>query len=130
MNLLIALIMLAAPPKSPQVYYYNCKKLVELHTIETANVRQATLRFFVDSPYELSDARVDSVNVSMCLPEISVRREMKLRGRWYIIRWHTRLTTGSTRHTIVLYRRHREYRKTFYVNVEGSERIQKPQGVN
>ncbi len=130
MKLLFALMVFAAPSKAPQIYYLNGTHLSELHTIETAGAHREALRFFVHSPFELRGARIDTTSVRMCLPEIAVRRQMKLKGRWYTMEWSTQLTTGSTRHMIILYCRHGEYKKMFYVNVEGSKRILKPQGVN
>lgn len=130
MNLFLALLMLAAPSKTPRVYYYNGHHLAKLNIIETANTAHTVLRFFVNSPYELRYARVDSSEVSLCLPDSSLRREMKLKGRWYTIRWYTKLSVGSVKHTIVLYRcRHKKFSRTFIINVEGSKRINKPQGV-
>lgn len=131
MNVLVALMMLTASRAEPHVYYYNGKNLVELRTIEMPNVRHVLLRFFVHSPYEMRDARVDSSDAEMCLPGISLRKKLKLEGRWYVVTWHTRLSTGSTRHTIVLYScLHKAYNKTFWINVEGSKRIEKLRGVN
>ena len=131
MNALIALLLLAAPPYQPHVYYYNGRNLVELHTIEMPNVAHASFRFFVQSPYEMRDARVDSADAGMCLPQISLRKKLKLDGRWYVVKWGTNLSTGSSMHTIILYSGCRKtYRKTFWINVEGTKRIEKPRGVN
>lgn len=130
MNLFLALLMLAAPQRAPQVYYYNGSHLVKLRTIETGNIGHTVLRFFVHSPHELRYARVDSSDVSLCLPDDSVRTAMKLEGRWYTIRWYTKLTTGSAKHIVTLYEcRHKKFSRTFFINVEGSKRINKPQGV-
>lgn len=131
MNLLFALLMLTVPSQNPQVYYYNGKNLVDLHVVRMPNAPNAKLLLFVHSPYELRDACIDSSNAELCLPDISLRKEMNLHGRWYIVRRSIRLTVGSSRHVIELYSsRHKAYVRTFRIDVEGSKRIEKPQGVN
>lgn len=131
MNLLVALLMVTMPLKEPHVYYYNGKNIVSLNVVEMPNARRAVLQFFVHSPYELRNACVDSSDVEMCLPGISLRDKLELKGRWYIISWDARLSVGSSRHVIHLYScHHKVYDKAFHIDVEGSKRIEKPQGVN
>ncbi len=131
MNLLFAFLILASSPKQPQVYHYNGKELVKLHRIEMPNVGRTTFTFFVHSPYELRDAYIDSSEAHVCLPDLSTRKEFKLEGRWYTITWETRLSVGSSGHFIVLRSyRHKEYKEKFFVEVEGTKKMEKPQGVN
>jgi hypothetical protein len=130
MNLFFALLILASPPKQPQVFYYNGKHLVKLNQVEMPNVRQAALRLFIYSPYELRYASIDSSEVGMCLPGISVTKKLELEGRWYTIDWQTALTVGSSRHFIFLKAYgHKVYEKEFFLDVEGAKKIEKPQGV-
>jgi hypothetical protein len=131
MNLFFALLILASPPKQPQLFYYNGTHLVKLNQVEMPNIRHAALRLYIYSPYELRYARIDSSNVGMCLPDITERKRLDLEGRWYTIDWETGLTVGSSRHTIFLNAYgHREYKKEFFLDVEGAKKIDKPQGVN
>ncbi len=131
MNLVLALMMMAASPKEPQVYYLNGKVLVRLHSVEMPNIRRAKLRLFVNSPYELLDAWIDSSGAETCLPEASLRKDLKLKGRWYTIMWETHLKTGSSEHVIILnFWNHKTFKKKFYINVEGSKQVRKPQGAN
>ena len=131
MNLLFAFLMLTAPLSSPQVYYYNGKNLVDLKVIRMPNAPRARVRLFVHSPVELRDACIDSSNADMCLPGIPLRRKLKLEGRWYIVRWEAHLSVGSSRHVVKLFNsHHKAYTRTFRIDVEGSKRVRKPQGVN
>ncbi len=131
MNLLFVLLVLTSQPRQPQVFYYNGKHLVKLNHIEMPGIRHTTMRIFIYSPYELRDASIDSSEVGLCLPDISVRKDLRLEGRWYIIEWGTDLKVGSTPHTILLNScRNKVYKEQFFVNVEGTKMIEKPQGVN
>jgi hypothetical protein len=131
MNILLTLLVLAAPPKQPQVFYYDGRNLVKPDRIEMPNAGHAVMQFFVHSPYELRGASIDSSDVSVCLPDYSLRKSLKLRGRWYTITWDARLTVGSRRHILVINSyRGQTYRESFFVNVEGTKRMEKPQGVN
>lgn len=131
MSLLFALLILTVPPKEPQIYYFNSRRLVPLNEINMPNLGHAVLKFFIHSPYELSDARIDSSDAGICLPDIAQRRRLRLHGRWYTISWNTRLSPGSSSHKIFLFSfRHARYEKTFRINVEGTKRLEKPMGVN
>lgn len=130
MNLLFALLLLTVPLKEPQVYYYNSGRLVALRTITMPNEPRAVLEFFVHSPFELVSATLDSSSVHVCLPAISTRKTLNLEGRWYIIRWSTPLSSGSTGHELGLHSFwHKIFKKFFRIEVEGSKRVEKPQGV-
>ncbi|MCL5035085.1 MAG: hypothetical protein M1395_08300 [Bacteroidetes bacterium] len=130
MNLLIAVLVLFSSPKGPEAYYYNGKYIVKLGIIECPNTGSATFRLLIKSPYELFDATVDSNAVRMCLPDASLRKVLGLAGRWYIITFDAKLKVGSTRHLLSLesYTR-RIHKRHFIIDVEGTERLQKPLGV-
>lgn len=130
MNVLIALLMLTVQPKEPHIYYYNSNALVPLSTITMPNERHGMLEFLVHSPFELYGATLDSSIVQVCLPDLSMRKDLKLQGRWYVIWCDASLSTGSSRHEITLYLfRHKNFTKFFRIEIEGTERVEKPQGV-
>ena len=131
MNFIFALLVLLVLPREPQIFYYNGKALTQLSIIQMPNVGHAAIKLLVNSPYELRSASVDSTEVQMCLPEYALTKELKLKGRWYRLTWEMGLTVGSMRHTLYLTSYcGRIYKKNFTVNVEGTKRLYKPQGVN
>lgn len=140
MNLILALLVLLGTTNEPsegsrqwsgQVFYYDGRTLTQLNTILMPNVGHATLTLFVNSPSELHSARIDSSEAEICLLKTGLMKELKLRGRWYMISWKTDLKVGAAQHTLnITTFSGRTHKKTFSVNVEGSKKQGKPQGVN
>ncbi len=129
-NLLFALLVLSSSPKGPEAYYYSGTKLEPLNVIECANARGATFTFLIRSYYELRSAEIDSNEVRMCLPEVPMRKQLRLSGTWYIITFATALKVGSTRHVLRLTSyTGRVHKRCFTINVEGTQRLKKPMGV-
>ena len=130
MNLLFALLLLTVPLKEPQVYYYNSGRLVALRTVTMPNEPRGVLEFFVHSPFELVSATLDSSAVHVCLPDIPERKTLTLEGRWYILRWNTPLKSGSSGHRLILHSfRNGNFKRFFRIEVEGSQKVERHQGV-
>ncbi len=131
MNLIIALLMLVAQPKEPKVFYYSGNTMSRLQTLQLPPSRGTVVRLLVYSPFELRAAWLDKADVEACLPKASMRKALNLEGRWYMVTWEPKVETGSSRHTLYLeFYHHRPYEAHFVVNVEGSQRVDKPTGVN
>ncbi len=129
-NLFIALIVLVGSPKEPQVYYFSGKNLTKLRAIELPNIGQAALRFFVHSPSELLAASIDSSEVELCIPLTRQRKNLKLRGRWYIVTWYANLNVGAERHRLCLSDASgHKHVISFEVEVEGTRKLTKPKGL-
>lgn len=130
MNFVIALLVLFSSPKGPEAYYYNGKNLVRLSVIEIPNIDHATFTLLIKSPYELLSAIVDSNDVRMCLPGVSLRKQLRLSGRWYVIKFEMKLKVGSAQHVLCLTSyTGRIHERRFTINVEGSKQLKKPLGV-
>ncbi len=129
MNFIIALLVLFGASKEPQIFYKDGKTLTTLKTIFIPSIRHESFKFFVESPYELRYASVDSTEIGMCLADQTTMKEMQLKGRWYKIDWETDLKTGSMKHTLFLNTRSGAiFKRSFIINVEGSKKIGKPSG--
>ncbi len=130
MSLVLACLFLFSSPAGPQVYYYNGKSLTKLGVIEEPNIGRAAVTLFIHSPYELINARIDSDEVQMCLPEVPLRNHFKLSGRWYVVVWKTKLTVGGTDHVLCMTSyKGKVHERRFTVDVEGAKRLEKPPGV-
>jgi len=115
----------------PQVFYFDGKSLTTLDAIFLPNIGSESFRIFIKSPYELKYASLDSTEISMCLVNRGKMKELKLTGRWYSIQWNTRLKVGASKHIILLTKPSGAvFRKSFMLNVEGNEKIEKPHGDN
>ncbi|MCL5020110.1 MAG: hypothetical protein M1339_00280, partial [Bacteroidetes bacterium] len=58
------------------------------------------------------------------------RKTLKLKGRWYIVSWHTDLKVGAEKHTLWLScNSGKKLRASFVVQVEGTKKLNKPNGI-